>query len=52
MGEIDNEEEANDALLVQAAKETEALLGIGQMKRASTREEPLNMDIDMDFSAS
>ena len=48
-GEFDNEEEANDALLVQAAKETEALLVTGQIKRVSTREVSLNMNMDSGF---
>ena len=38
-GEIDNEEEANDALLVQAAKETEVLWATGQMKKVSATSE-------------
>ena len=38
-GEFDNEEEANDALLTQATKETEVLLATGQMKRVSTTSE-------------
>ena len=48
-GEIDNEEEANDALLVQAAKETEALLATGQIKRVSTREVSSNLNMDSGF---
>ncbi len=45
IGEIDNEEEANDALLVQAANETEALLATGQMKRVSTGEVSSNLNM-------
>jgi len=48
-GEIDNEEEANDALLVQAAKETEALLATGQIKRVSTREVSSNLNMGSGF---
>ena len=48
-GEFDNEEEANDALLVQAAKEAEALLAAGQIKRVSTREVSLNLNMDSGF---
>jgi len=48
-GEIDNEEEANDALLVQVAKETEALLATGQIKRVSTREVSSNLNMDSGF---
>ena len=38
-GEFDNEEEANDALLTQAAKETEVLWATGQMKKVSATSE-------------
>jgi len=38
-GEFDNEEEANDALLTQAAKETEVLWSTGQMKKVSATSE-------------
>jgi len=48
-GEIENEEEANDALLVQAAKETEALLATGQIKRVSTREVSSNLNMGSGF---
>ena len=48
-GEIDNEEEANDALLVQAANETEALLATGQIKRVSTREVSSNLNMGSGF---
>ena len=51
-GEIENEEEANDALLVQAAKETEALLATGQIKRVSTREVSLNLNMDSGFGGN
>jgi len=51
-GEIDNEEEANDALLVQAAKETEALLATGQIKRVSTREVSSNLNMDSGFGGN
>jgi len=48
-GEIDNEEEANDALLVQAAKKTEALLVAGQIKRVSAREVSSNLNMGSGF---
>ena len=51
-GEIENEEEANDALLVQAAKETEALLATGQIKRVSTREVSSNLNMDSGFGGN
>jgi hypothetical protein len=51
-GEIDNEEEANDALLVQVAKETEALLATGQIKRVSTREVSSNLNMDSGFGGN
>ena len=38
-GEFDNEEEANDALLTQVAKETEVLWATGQMKKVSATSE-------------
>jgi len=38
-GEFDNEEEANDALLTQVAKETEVLWATGQMKKLSATSE-------------
>jgi hypothetical protein len=38
-GEFDNEEEANDALLTQAAKETEVLWATGQMQKVSATSE-------------
>ena len=38
-GEFDNEEEANDALLTQATKETEVLWATGQMKKVSATSE-------------
>jgi hypothetical protein len=51
-GEIDNEEEANDALLIQATKETEALLATGQIKRVSTREVSSNLNMDSGFGGN
>ena len=38
-GEFDNEEEVNDALLTQVAKETEVLWATGQMKKLSATSE-------------
>jgi len=38
-GEFDNEEEVNDALLTQVAKETEVLWATGQMKKVSATSE-------------